>query len=119
ARGAGGLGIPVGEARAFEVPVVALAATAVPETLGGGGIVVDRGDPPSVAGIVHRVLGDGALQARVVARQREALKRFSAADARMRLAAILAYHRSGTWSPLVTWSHLLEAGGSGASHAGG
>jgi L-malate glycosyltransferase len=110
--------IPVAHAMALDVPVVALAATAVPETLGGGGILVDRWEPRSVAGDVHRLVHDRALRASVIARQRDALWRFSADEVRQRLAAIVQYLRAGTWSPLFGWSHVLGGDENGAVHAG-
>jgi len=109
--------IPVAHAMALGVPVVALRATAVPETLGGGGIVVDRWDPASVADIVDRLVRDRMLRASVVVRQREALRRFSAAEVRARLAAVVEFLRSGTWSPLFAWSHALGGEDGGALHA--
>jgi glycosyltransferase involved in cell wall biosynthesis len=109
--------IPVAHAMALGIPVVALGATAVPETLGGGGIVIHRWDPDVVADAVHRLVHDRALRASVIVRQRDALRRFSASEVRPRLAAIVEYLRAGTWSPLFGWSHALEADG-GAAHAG-
>jgi glycosyltransferase involved in cell wall biosynthesis len=110
--------IPVAHAMAFDVPVVALAATAVPETLGGGGIVVDRWDPRAVADIVHRLVHDRPLRATVIRRQRDALSRFSAHEVRARLEAIVQYLRTGTWSPLFAWSHAVGGDAGGVVHAG-
>ena len=100
-----GFCIPVAQAMALDVPVVALDAAAVPETLGDGGLVVGRWDDARVAELVHGVATDGTTRARAVARQRVALERFSAAAAQERLAAIVEFLRDGTWSPLFAWSH--------------
>jgi glycosyltransferase involved in cell wall biosynthesis len=109
--------LPVAHSMALEVPVVALAATAVPETLGGAGIVVDRWDPTAVASIVHRLVRDRALRASVIAHQHAALDRFSPTEVRARMTAIVEFLRTGTWSPLFAWSHELDGQGSGALHA--
>jgi len=75
-----GFSVPPIEAFYKGVPVVALAATAVPDTMDGGGILYDRTDPAQVAAIVHRVLSNPALEADVIARQDAALRRLKAKD---------------------------------------
>jgi glycosyltransferase involved in cell wall biosynthesis len=72
-----GFGIPLIEAMAAGVPVVALATSAVPDTVGPAGILVDRPEPALVAAAVARVLGDGELRRRLVeaGRARAALHR--------------------------------------------
>ncbi|MGH9081735.1 MAG: glycosyltransferase family 4 protein [Acidimicrobiales bacterium] len=66
-----GFGIPLLEAMRAGVPVVALAAAAVPATVGPAGLLVDRPDPGRLAAAVHRVVTDGALRARLVAAGRD------------------------------------------------
>ena len=63
-----GFCIPVLEAMANEVPVVAFASSALPETVGGGGLLLPAKDPALVAGAVHRLATDAALQAAMVQR---------------------------------------------------
>jgi glycosyltransferase involved in cell wall biosynthesis len=62
-----GFCVPVLEAMHHDVPVVAFGAGAVPETVGEGGLVLDRKDPETVAAAVERVLGDEAVRAALVA----------------------------------------------------
>lgn len=62
-----GFGIPLLEAMRAGVPVVALAAAAVPATVGTAGLVVDRAEPSHLAAAVHRVLADPALRDRLAA----------------------------------------------------
>ena len=50
-----GFCVPLIEALASGVPVVARAAGAMPETLGGAGVVLDGGDLPLVAEALHEV----------------------------------------------------------------
>ena len=57
-----GFGVPLVEAMAHEVPVIAYAAAAVPETVGGGGLVLPDKAPVTVATAVHRVCTDDALR---------------------------------------------------------
>jgi L-malate glycosyltransferase len=57
-----GFCVPVIEAMGHGVPVVAYAAAAVPETVGGGGILLDSKQPLRFAAAVARVLGDRALR---------------------------------------------------------
>jgi glycosyltransferase involved in cell wall biosynthesis len=72
-----GICVPVVEAMSFEVPVVAYAAGAVPETVGSAGILLETRDPLVWAATVDRLHRDGALRARLVAagrRQSELLR---------------------------------------------
>lgn len=62
-----GFGVPIVEAMAAGLPVVALAATAVPETAGGAALLVDRAEPRLVATAVARVVRDADLRAALVA----------------------------------------------------
>jgi glycosyltransferase involved in cell wall biosynthesis len=70
-----------------DVPVVAVGAAAVPETLGDGGVLVSR-SAAHVAAAVHRVVEDGAVHDAVVRAGRRRLEElsFSAARRRMREA---------------------------------
>lgn len=62
-----GFCVPVIEAMRLEVPVVAYAAAAVPETVAGAGVLLDGKDPVTVAAAVHRVVTDGALRRQLTA----------------------------------------------------
>jgi glycosyltransferase involved in cell wall biosynthesis len=75
-----GFCVPIVEAFHLGVPVMAYAATAVPTTMAGGGILYDTRDPAEVAALMHGVLGDDAVRARVLASQDEALARLRDRD---------------------------------------
>ncbi len=62
-----GFCVPLLEAMHHGVPVVAFGAGAVAETVGDGGLVLDRKDPETVAAAVERVLADGSLRADLIA----------------------------------------------------
>jgi glycosyltransferase involved in cell wall biosynthesis len=61
-----GFCVPLLEAMHHGVPVVAYGAGAVRETVGDGGLVLDRKDPVTVAAAVERVLSDAGLRAQLV-----------------------------------------------------
>lgn len=60
-----GFGVPLLEALRVSVPVVALRAGAVPETLGDAGLLLERTEPVLVAAAVHRVTSDANLRERL------------------------------------------------------
>ena len=62
-----GFCIPLLEAMAHRVPIVAYAATAVPGTVGGGALLLPAKGPGTVAAAVHRVLTDRPLRDSLVA----------------------------------------------------
>ena len=62
-----GFCVPLLEAMHHEVPVVAYRAAAVPETVGGAGLLLDDKSPATVSAAVHRVLADAPLRASLVA----------------------------------------------------
>lgn len=72
-----GFCVPLIEAMAADVPVLAFASTAVPETLGGAGVLFETKDMEFVAELLGQVAFDPALRARVIERQRERLRDFS------------------------------------------
>jgi glycosyltransferase involved in cell wall biosynthesis len=61
-----GFCVPIVEAMYHGVPVVALGCAAVPETVGGAGLLVDRSDPAVLATAVHSVVSDESLRVRLV-----------------------------------------------------
>jgi glycosyltransferase involved in cell wall biosynthesis len=75
-----GFCVPLMEAFYKQIPVVALAATAVPSTMDGGGVLYEDRDPFHVAALVDAVLSDGALYDRVIASQDAAVARLAAKD---------------------------------------
>ena len=74
-----GFCVPLLEAMHAGVPVVAYAATAVPETLGDAGLLLPGKAPLEVALAVERVLGDGVLREALLANAARRLERFSLA----------------------------------------
>lgn len=72
-------GIPVSlmEAMAIGVPVVSCAVSGIPELVGDGktGLLVPPNDPAALAAAIERLLGDGALAARLAHAAREKVER--------------------------------------------
>jgi glycosyltransferase involved in cell wall biosynthesis len=72
-----GFGVPLVESMHFGVPVVAFASTAVPETLGGSGILIKRKDYATIASTVYQAVHDEDLRQCLIARGRQRLNDFS------------------------------------------
>jgi hypothetical protein len=63
-----------------QVPVVAYAATAVPSTMDGAGVLFTTQEPLEVAALVDAVLNDDSLYQAIVRKQDEAVARLKAKD---------------------------------------
>lgn len=89
-----GFCIPLVEALVHRVPVLAHAAAAVPETLGGAGVLFHEKHPATVAEMMARMVDDGELRRAILARQDARLAEFKArdlaAELRRHLAPVLA-----------------------------
>ena len=74
-----GFGVPLVESMVFNVPIVALATSAVPETLNGSGILVRHKHYAAIAALLHQVTQDNHLRQRLIARGRQRLTDFEPA----------------------------------------
>ncbi len=70
-----GFCVPLVEAFYKQVPVLAYAATAVPVTMDGAGVLYDRKDPAYVAALMDGILSDVQLQDAIVDGQTAAVER--------------------------------------------
>jgi L-malate glycosyltransferase len=75
-----GFCVPLVEAFYKRIPVLAYAATAVPDTLGGGGVLYDDKNPEYVAAVMDAVRADPDLEARILAAQDRALEALRGQD---------------------------------------
>ncbi|MDP2321597.1 MAG: glycosyltransferase [Acidobacteriota bacterium] len=75
-----GFCVPLIEAFHMGVPVLAYAATAVPATMDGAGILYSDKDPVSVAALINTVVEDRAMRERILDGQDAALDRLQARD---------------------------------------
>ncbi len=86
-----GFCVPLLEAMAFDVPIVAYKSSAVPETLGLGGLLFDSKDDLTEMAVTIKLLAeDRALRRAVLAGQRAQLDSFSRERIKARLAEHLA-----------------------------
>jgi len=72
-----GFGLPVLEAMACGVPIVASRRAAIPEVVGDAGLLVDPSEPESIAARVVEVLEDDRLAADLSRRGAERARSFS------------------------------------------
>ena len=75
-----GFCVPIIESFHKRVPVVAFAATAVPATMDGGGVLYDTKDPFEIARVMAAVLDDEAIENAVLRSQDAALARLLGRD---------------------------------------
>jgi glycosyltransferase involved in cell wall biosynthesis len=75
-----GFCVPLVEAFYKQVPVLAYAATAVPSTMDGAGVLFEDRDPMHVARVMDAVVSDVSLQDRIVEGQLAAVDRLRSKD---------------------------------------
>ncbi len=99
-----GFCIPVLEAMRFDVPVVAHAAGATPETVGDAGILIERKSPQAIADALERTLADRAARNDLVARGRRRVGDFSRERVSTALRSALA--AAGIAAPTLPRQHI-------------
>jgi len=72
-----GFCVPLIEAMYFKIPVIAFDSCAMPETLGGTGILLHEKIPSLMGQALHEVLFNKDLRAKIIEEQNERLKYFS------------------------------------------
>jgi len=80
-----GFCVPLLEAMAASLPIVAYASSAIPETLGGAGLLLDDKTPSLVAEAVVEALGNQRLSAALAAARPAQLRRFDRPELAARL----------------------------------
>lgn len=95
-----GFGMPLIEAMAFGIPVLALARTAIPETMGKAGILINEWDVPKIAELINIFLENQDLRQKLLDGQIANLTRFSRQNAEMRMKAAVDYLLKREKSPL-------------------
>ena len=84
-----GFGVPLLEAMAAEVPVIAYRAGAVAETMAGAGILLDSKEPDEVAALATVLLDDDDLRQRLLARQLRRVRQVEAIDVKATLRTVI------------------------------
>lgn len=85
-----GFGVPLIEAMLCDLPVVALEAAAVAETMGGAGVLLSSTDPDEVSSVLFRLMRSRPYRRAIVAGQRHRASAFRTRSIRARLAQALA-----------------------------
>jgi glycosyltransferase involved in cell wall biosynthesis len=108
-----GFCVPLVEAFHKQVPVLAYAATAVPQTMDGAGVLFDDKDPRHVAALMDAILSDPTLEEAIVEGQSAAVARLQAKDFRGTLLGfverILASPRAPGPKVAVDFWHQFDA----------
>src|SRR5205807_2545059 len=90
-----GFCVPLLEAMRSDLPVVANAAAAIPETLGDGGILLENKSPEIVAAQLERVVRDQTLRKDLIEKGRRRVEAFSRGHIADRLKLALAQAAPG------------------------
>ena len=102
-----GFCVPLVEAMYFNIPIVAYASSAVPDTLGSGGVLINKKEPLEAAWQIHRLVEDEDHWNHVVEEQRRRLKDFSYESVSATLEeTLLRFIREGENSQPVQYSHV-------------
>lgn len=72
-----GFGIPLVESMRFDLPVIAYDCTAVPEVLGGAGILIKEKRFDVIAELIHQLQTDTALKQKIIEQQRWQVQKFA------------------------------------------
>ena len=100
-----GFCVPIAQAMAYDIPVIAYAAAAVPETLGGTGLLIHTWDSQRVGELIGLMQQDPVLRQTIIAQQQAVLPRFSAQEAHERLAAVVTFLTQAIHSPRFEQIH--------------
>lgn len=80
-----GFCVPLVEAMYFGLPIVAYNCTAVPETLGGAGILLNNKNPDVIAKEINHIFSDSKYRNDIIKKQKERLVYFSKSDIKEQL----------------------------------
>jgi L-malate glycosyltransferase len=86
-----GFCVPLIEAMAADVPILAYGAAAVPETLGGAGVMFTPKDLEHAAELLGEIAYDAAFRARILAGQRARLRDFGEARLLASIDGLMAH----------------------------
>ena len=89
-----GFCIPILEAQYFNVPVVGYDSCAVPDTMGGSGVLLYKKDPHMAAYIISKVLSDDCLREEIIEGQQKNLEKYQRSVVKAHLTEILKKWRT-------------------------
>jgi glycosyltransferase involved in cell wall biosynthesis len=98
-----GFGVPLVEAMAYGMPVIAFNSSAVPEAMGDAGVLVNRWDSPRVAELMNLAAHDKQFRTEIIQRQTAGLSRFSKAAVEQALRSTVEFLSEGREAPGLVW----------------
>ena len=84
-----GFCVPLVEAMYFDTPIVAYRSSAIPDTMGEGGLLLGDKDPHMAAAVIDRVVRDDTLRAFISEKQRTKLTEYSYDAVKARLVGCI------------------------------
>lgn len=72
-----GFGVPLAEAMAFSIPVMAYRCTAIPDTVGENGLLFEKKDFKAMADLINKLRNSTSFKEEVIELQNQKLKDFS------------------------------------------
>lgn len=84
-----GFGVPLLEAMKAGVPVVAYSSSAIPETMGGAGILLSQKNYTVTAGLIHELISDKGLYEKIKSKQFERIEKLKQTDTEQILKRII------------------------------
>lgn len=72
-----GFCVPLVEAMYFDLPIIAFDSSAIGNTLGGSGLLIDSKDPIEISLLIDRLVNDKTLKDEIISGQRERLRTFA------------------------------------------
>lgn len=90
-----GFGVPLLEAMTFGVPVIAFQSSAIPETMGGAGILATEKNIPAIGTLIDEVIENKELRDRIIAHQYKRIEKLRSTDTRKILMRAVHNVRAG------------------------
>ncbi len=84
-----GFGVPLLEAMKMEVPVVAFRSSAIPETMGGAGVIVTEKNYAYIGALLNELITDQTIYNGIVEKQTERLERLKETDTEQIILSVL------------------------------
>ena len=103
-----GFCMPLAQAMVFDMPVLAYAAAAVPETMGGSGLLIHEWDIERVAELMHLAINDKTMCEALCDRQRDNVARFSLQESQQQLRKIVGSLSDNNVNLIGDKSQFLE-----------
>lgn len=91
-----GFGVPLLEAMKLDVPVVAYRSSAIPETMGGAGVIVTQKNYAYIGTLLHELLEDKILYEKLINRQNKRIEQLKSTDTERILLDILEKMQTGS-----------------------